>query len=224
MKFAVPVNVGLAEKTAEPVPVSSVRAAARFALDGVPRKVAIPAPNEVIPVPPFATASVPPSVKVPLEVIGPPVSVRPVVPPEPETEVTLPPPVPAPIAVRNAAASSAETVLSALKRGNVIAPGLVRVKRFAPMVVAPNAVRAPAASVAPVPPRATDSVPVVPAIIGRPVAFVRIAEAGVPRFGVTRVGEVLKTTLPVPVSLVRMAESSLEVSRSPTLRTLLPLS
>ena len=40
------------------------------------------------PVPPLATARVPPRVRVPLEVIGPPVSERPVVPPEPLTLVT----------------------------------------------------------------------------------------------------------------------------------------
>lgn len=44
----------------------------------------------VAPVPPLATASVPPRVKVPLVVIGPPDKVRPVVPPEPEIEVTVP--------------------------------------------------------------------------------------------------------------------------------------
>lgn len=44
------------------------------------------------PVPPLATASVPPKVSVPLEVIGPPVKVRPVVPPEPSTLVTVPVP------------------------------------------------------------------------------------------------------------------------------------
>jgi hypothetical protein len=45
---------------------------------------------EVTPVPPFATASVPASVIVPLVVIGEPVTVRPVVPPENATLVTVP--------------------------------------------------------------------------------------------------------------------------------------
>src|SRR5206468_3398783 len=42
--------VGLVPKTAAPVPVSSVRAASRFADDGVPRKVATPVPSPVTPV------------------------------------------------------------------------------------------------------------------------------------------------------------------------------
>ena len=60
-------NVGLADSTTLPVPVLVVT-----------------------PVPPLATASVPPSVRVPEVVMGPPVSVRPVVPPEPLTLVSVP--------------------------------------------------------------------------------------------------------------------------------------
>jgi len=59
-----------------------------------PRAVATPVPNEVMPVPPLAIAKVPPRVSVPVVVIGPPVRVRPVVPPAPETEVTEPVPRP----------------------------------------------------------------------------------------------------------------------------------
>ena len=43
-------NVGSVAKTSEPLPVSSVTAAARLALDGVPRNVATPAPRPAIPV------------------------------------------------------------------------------------------------------------------------------------------------------------------------------
>jgi hypothetical protein len=43
-------NVGEVAKTAEPLPVSSVKAAARFALDGVARKVATPVPKPDTPV------------------------------------------------------------------------------------------------------------------------------------------------------------------------------
>ena len=52
-------SVGRVANTAPPVPVSSVRAERRLALDGVPMKVATPEPRLVIPVPPLATGSVP---------------------------------------------------------------------------------------------------------------------------------------------------------------------
>ena len=70
------------------------------------------------------------------------------------TEETEPPPVPAPIAVRNVVASRVETVLSAFTRMKVMAPGFAKVKKFEPAVVAPRLVRALAAVVAPVPPLA----------------------------------------------------------------------
>jgi hypothetical protein len=41
--------------------------------------------------------------------------------------------------------------------------------------------------------------PDTPVPIGRPVAFVKVALVGVPRIGVTKVGEVASTLLPVPV-------------------------
>jgi hypothetical protein len=41
---------------------------------------------------------------------------------------------------------------------------------------------------------------------GSPVAFVRTAALGVPRFGVTKTGEVANTAEPVPVSFVRAAK------------------
>ena len=70
-------------------------------------------------------------VRVPLEVIGLPeiATSEPVVPADKATEVTVPLvlDVPAPIALRKVAASSADTVLSALKRGNVTAEGFVNV-------------------------------------------------------------------------------------------------
>ena len=43
-------NVGLVANTNDPVPVSSVTAAARFALDGVAKNVAIPVPKPETPV------------------------------------------------------------------------------------------------------------------------------------------------------------------------------
>ena len=53
--LTVPVSVGDPAKTAAPVPVSSVSAAARLADDGVPHQVAMPVPIEVRPVPPLPT-------------------------------------------------------------------------------------------------------------------------------------------------------------------------
>jgi len=47
--------------------------------------------------------------------------------------------------------------------------------------------------------------PEMPVDTGRPVAFVRVAEAGVPSVGVTSVGEVANTLAPVPVSSVSAA-------------------
>jgi hypothetical protein len=47
-------NVGLVLNTFKPVPVSSVKAAAKLAEEGVPKNVATPVPSEVIPVPPEA--------------------------------------------------------------------------------------------------------------------------------------------------------------------------
>lgn len=44
--------------------------------------------------------------------------------------------------------------------------------------------------------------PLTPVLIGKPVALVRVAEAGVPKAGVTSVGLLDSTTLPVPVELV----------------------
>jgi hypothetical protein len=56
--------------------------------------------------------------------------------------------------------------------------------------------------VVPVPPLATGNVPVTPVVKGRPVALVNVALVGVPSTGVTRVGDVDKTALPVPVDVV----------------------
>ena len=46
-----------------------------------------------------------------------------------------------------------------------------------------------------VPPLATESVPVTPVVSGKPVALVKTRADGVPRSGVTKVGEVLNTKL-----------------------------
>jgi hypothetical protein len=59
------------------VPVSSVTAAARLALEGVPKKVATPVPSDVMPVPPLAGTNVPATVIAPDEADE---GVKPVVP------------------------------------------------------------------------------------------------------------------------------------------------
>lgn len=82
------------------------------------------------------TESVPPRVKFP-EAVTVPVSVKPDTVPVPPTLVTVPTvlEVPAPIAVLKSAADNELTVLFALKRGKVIALGLLKLIRLEPMVV-----------------------------------------------------------------------------------------
>jgi hypothetical protein len=82
------VNDGLVDKAMPPEPVTFW-----------PNAVATPVPNDVIPVPPLATTRVPASVIVPDVVIGPPDVVRPVVPPETSTDVTVPDPPPVAVKV-----------------------------------------------------------------------------------------------------------------------------
>jgi hypothetical protein len=53
-----------------------------------------------------------------------------------------------------------------------------------------------------VPPLAIGSVPVTPVDKGSPVALVSVADVGVPRTGVTKVGDVERTTEPEPVLVV----------------------
>ncbi len=57
---------------------------------------------------------------------------------------------------------------------------------------APRAVKASAAVVEPVPPLAIGKVPVTPVVNGKPVALVNTPDAGVPKAGEVKVGEVSK--------------------------------
>lgn len=57
----------------------------------------------------------------------------------------------------------------------------------------------PVLVVTPVPPLATGKVPVTPVVNVKPVALVKTKAVGVPRAGVTNVGLVARTLLPVPV-------------------------
>ena len=60
----------------------------------------------------------------------------------------------------------------------------------------------PVEVVTPVPPLATGKVPVTPVVSGKPVKLVATPDVGVPSKGVTSVGDVDKTTAPVPVDVV----------------------
>lgn len=51
------------------------------------------------------------------------------------------------------------------------------------------------------PPFAMPKVPVTPVESGRPVAFVSVTAEGVPKFGVVKVGDVSRTTEPVPLQV-----------------------
>ena len=106
-------------------------------------------------VPPLAIAKVPAKVIVPDVVIGPPEVVRPVVPPDTATEVTVPDPPPPPDEL-------------------IVWFGQV------PVIVT----LVPASSVGvevPVPPLATGNKPVTPVVSGKPVALVKVPLDGVPR-------------------------------------------
>jgi len=147
-------RVGLVAKTNDPVPVSSVTAEIRFALDGVPRKVATPVPRPETPVligKPVAF------VKVPLVGV-------------PRIGVTR--------VGEVAKTNEPEPVSSVIAEAKLALEGVA--KRVA----------------TPVPK------PLTPVEIGRPVAFVKTAALGVPRAGVTNVGEFDNTTFPVPVEEV----------------------
>lgn len=52
--------------------------------------------------------------------------------------------------------------------------------------------------------------PETPVVIGRPVALVKVAALGVPRFGVVKTGEVVNATTPVPLSSLRRAANCAE--------------
>jgi hypothetical protein len=150
----------------------------------------LPAPVEVVvPVPPLETAKVPARVTAPEVAVE---GVKPVVPAL--NELT-------PAAVALIWLMTYAVVASCVVFVPTVAVGAVGVPVRSGLMertVEP----VPVEVVVPVPPRATDKVPVVPATIGRSVAFVSVALEGVPRAGVTSVGEVAKTKLPVPVSSV----------------------
>jgi hypothetical protein len=64
--------------------------------------------------------------------------------------------------------------------------------------------------------------PDTPVLMGSPVALVKVPDAGVPRAGVTRVGEVAKTRLPEPVSSVTAEAKLAEVGVAKNVATPVP--
>ena len=90
------------------------------------------------------------------------------------------------------------------------------------ILVTPNDVLADAAVVAPVPPLPTGSVPITPVVSGNPVKLVATPDVGVPRRGVTSVGEVANTEAPVPVSSVSAASRLAEDGVASAVATFAP--
>jgi hypothetical protein len=139
-------KVGEVAKTAEPVPVSSVKAERRLAELGVARKVATPLPRPDTPVE-----------------IGRPVAfVKVAAEGVPKSGVTK----------AGDVANTADPVpVSSVKAERRLALDGVAKKVATPVAK-----------------------PLIPVLTGKPVALVKVAEAGVPRVGVTKVGELANTT------------------------------
>ena len=148
-----------------PVPLSSVTAAARLALEGVAKNVAIPVPRPLIPVDtgrPVALVSVP-EVGVPNAPLN-----RTGAPAEPVfTASAVAIPVPRPLIPVDTGRPVAlvSTAADGVPKLGVVNTGLVD----------NTTLPEPVDVVTPVPPLATESVPVVPATIGNPVALVNTA-------------------------------------------------
>src|SRR5439155_17537440 len=104
-------------------------------------------------------------------------------------------------------ASAPASVASVPVVGNVtpVAAVIVKVLANAPAVVRfPPSVIVPVL-LTPVPPFAAGRMPVTPVVSGNPVHEVNVPDCGVPRRGVTNVGEVANTAAPDPVSSVKAA-------------------
>jgi hypothetical protein len=171
-------KVGEVANTADPVPVSSVKAPKRFAELNEPKDVALPtevtAPVKlalVVTLPAVRPEAVP-VMFVPTKADG--------VPKAGVTNVGLVAKTKEPVPV--------SSVTAEIKLADDGVP-----KKVATPV--PK-------DVIPVPPLATGKVPVTPVVRGRPVKFVATPEAGVPNAGVTKVGLFDRTTEPVPVDEV----------------------
>lgn len=212
-------NVGEVAKTNAPVPVSSVTAEIRFALEGVARKVAIPVPRPEIP-----------------ELTGRPVQLVNVpevgVPNRGVTNVGLVANTNAPVPVSSVTAAikfadeevarkvampvakplTPEEIGSPVQLVSVPEVGVPRIGVTRVGLVANTHAPVPVSSVIAEIRLAEDGVakkvatpvpkPEIPELTGNPVQLVSVPEVGVPNKGVTKVGEVANTRAPVPVSSV----------------------
>lgn len=222
------VIVGDVAKTSEPLPVSSVIAVIRLALLGVARKVATPVPRPEIPVltgSPVQLVRVP-DVGVPrigVTRVGDVANTR---EPLPVSSVT--------VAIRLALEGVAKKVATpAPKPAIPVETGrpvqLVRVPLVGVPRIGVTRVGLVANTSAPVPVSSVTAEikfalegvarnvatpvpsPEIPVDTGRPVQFVKVPEVGVPRIGVTSVGDVANTSAPLPVSSLIAVRSSAEV-------------
>lgn len=207
-KFGV-TSVGLLANTFAPVPVSSVRAAAKLALVGVAKNVATPVAKPETPVDtgsPVQLVNVP-DVGVPNKGVTSVGLVANTFAPVPVSSVKAA----AKLALDGVAKNVAMPVANPLTPVDTGRPvQLVKVpdvgvpKRGVTNVglVDNTLLPEPVEVVTPVPPLVTPNVPVTPVDSGKPVALVNTAAVGVPNAGVTNVGLVARTTEPVPVAVV----------------------
>ena len=229
-------KVGEVANTLAPLPVSSVKAAARFALDGVAKKVATPLPRPLTPV-----AMGKPVALVKVALVGvprigvtrvgevaktaEPVPVSSVKAPkrlaelnEPKdvalpTEVTAPVKLALVVTLPAVRPEAVPVMFVPTKADGVPKAGVTNVGEFAktkaPDPVSSDTAEAKFAELGVAKNVATPvPKPLTPVLIGKSVALVRVAEVGVPNTGVTRVGDVANTNEPEPVSSV-IAEAKL---------------
>jgi len=223
-------KVGEVAKTAEPVPVSSVKAERRLAELGVARKVATPLPRPLTPVamgkpvafvkvalvgvPRIGVTSVGEVAKtadpVPVSSVKAPKRLAELNEPKDvalPTEVTAPVKLALVVTLPAVRPEAVPVMFVPTKADGVPRAGVTRVGLLA-NTKAPDPVSSVIAeaklALEGVAKRVATPVPkpLTPVEIGRPVAFVKTAELGVPNAGVTSVGEFDNTTLVVPVLVV----------------------
>ncbi len=238
-------NVGLVANTAEPVPVSSVKTVRKLADDGVAKNAATPVPKPEMPVATgspvalvkVAADGVPRSgvtkagevanTKAPVPVSSD-TAVRKLADDGVAKNVATPVPRPlTPVAIGKPVAF-VKVALDGVPRAGVTNVGLLANTK-APVPVSSDTAAARLAElgvprkvatpepklVIPVPPLATGKVPVTPVVSGKPVALVRVADEGVPNAGVTSVGLLDRTLLPVPVDVPTPVPPFVTLSNGP---------